>query len=127
MYLQGLQGKGWVRRRSVLRRQVQDLAGADLVGVVELVAVGFENRMPAAGLAVVVLGNRRKRVAALQGVGLASAGRNGIGVSLHVREFRAAARGRHRIGMPLDIGKVRAARAAAAGLQRQLVVFWILR
>src|SRR5690606_2457199 len=73
----------------VERRQLQHLARLDQVGVVELVAVGFEDRVPAAGLAVVLLRDRRKRVALEHRIGAGIVGRarrNGVDVALHVGE-----------------------------------------
>src|SRR3546814_1703789 len=70
---------GWERegiaRRSVgLRRDLQHLAGLDQVGIVELVAVGLEDPVPCARLAVELLGDVRQRVAPLHGVGLLTDG-----------------------------------------------------
>src|SRR5690606_24955086 len=73
----------------VERRQLQHLARLDRAGVVELVAIGFVDRVPAAGLAVVLLRDRRKRVALEHRVGagvVAGSGRNGVDVALHVGE-----------------------------------------
>src|SRR5690606_21888212 len=89
-----------VRPRSaavVVRRDAQHLAGLDQVGVVKLVAVGLEDRVPFAGLAVETLGDVRQRVATLDGVGLLAAAaddvRAGIDAGADAGEIRRPASG----------------------------------
>src|SRR5690606_11298295 len=112
-------------RRSVgLRRDLQHLAGLDQVGVVELVAVGLEDPVPCARLAVELFGDVRQRVALLHGVGLFADGFFGAArATLHVAEigrrlrcgcFRAA-------GAALHVGKIDLPAATAAGGQRQRI------
>src|SRR5690606_28499909 len=115
------------RKGSVgIRRQAQDLAGLDQVGVVELVAVGLEDLAPAACLAVMALCDRRQGVAGLHGVGAAAIGGAGVGVAADVREVGLAGRAVARLGIAaaLDVAEIRLAAAAAAWLQRKLA--WIL-
>src|SRR5690606_31994969 len=111
-------------RRSVGMRDLQHLAGLDQVGVVELVAVGLEDPVPCARLAVELLGDVRQRVAPLHGVGLLADGFLGaaraaldvaeIGLGLRRGRFRAA-------GAALHVGEIGLLAATAAGGQRQRI------
>src|SRR5204863_956237 len=71
--------------RSLLARDLQDLAGEDLVGILELIAVGVEDAVVQAGIAVVLLADLRERVSLLDGV--ARSARAG-----HHRDLRAQVR-----------------------------------
>src|SRR5262245_37893415 len=57
-------------RRSAGRRDLELLAGEDLVGVLDDVAVGLEDPLPVAGVAVHALGDLRQAVAGLHLVAL---------------------------------------------------------
>src|SRR5690606_21225420 len=103
-------------------RDLQDLAGLDPVGIVQLVAVGVEDPPPLSGLAVVGLGDVREGVAALHGV--LGPARHLFGRAdrrLHVAEIRL--RRRVRLGAAdaaLDVAEVGpVAGRGIAGFQRQ--------
>src|SRR5690606_17949112 len=74
--------------------QRDHLAGEDAVGVVDGVAVGIEDPLPVARLAVHALGDRRQGVALLDGIaagaeaaGTALGGGDAVGAAHHVREI----------------------------------------
>src|SRR5690606_12394449 len=100
-----------VSRRSV--GEAQHLPGADQVRIVDLVAVGFEDRVPGAGAAQLALRDLGRRVAGLHGVGAGLAvGGRGVGASLDIGEVAARVAAAH-------VGEIR---RAAAGAQRETVV-----
>src|SRR3546814_1404993 len=87
-----------------------DVCSSDLdqVGIVELVAVGLEDPVPCARLAVELLGDVRQRVAPLHGVGLLTDGFLGAArAALHVAEIGLGRVGFGAAGAALHVGEIR--------------------
>src|SRR3546814_10641623 len=100
-----------------------DVCSSDLdqVGIVELVAVGLEDPVPCARLAVELLGGVRQRVGPLHGVGLLTDGFLGAArAALHVAEIGLGRVGFGAAGAALHVGEI-GLLGATAGCQRQRI------
>src|SRR5919201_7096632 len=72
---------------SGVRRKGEYLTGLDQIGILDLVSVRVEDRVPLVGVAVHVLGDLRQAVTGLHGVALGLVGRRAArAAALHVRE-----------------------------------------
>src|SRR5687767_10382638 len=95
----GTAGQMYAGSTTFLRRNLQYLAGLDLVGVGQDVAIGFENLRVLAGVAEMLLGDAAQRVAGLDGVGPAR--RRARGLSARASPGAGRRRG---LGHNLDVG-----------------------
>src|SRR5688572_18869397 len=97
---------------SSLGRNVQLLSGKDLVGILEEVSVRLVDALPGVGVAVMLLGDLRQRVAGLHDVG---GGGGRTATALDVGEVGAGAGIRRGAAAALHIGEVGAAAALHVG------------